>query len=56
MALILRLIKFKYFLTLIELILSIYLYYTFNLLVLLKDVYNLYYYNFKNRLLREDYN
>jgi hypothetical protein len=32
------------------------LYYTLNPLVLLKDVYSLYYYNSKNGLLREDYN
>jgi hypothetical protein len=56
MAFILQLIKFRHFLTLIKLILSIYIYYTLNLLVLLKDVYSLYYYNSENRLLREDYN
>jgi hypothetical protein len=56
MALISRLIKFEHFLTLIELMLFTHLYYTFNLLVLLKDIYSLYYYNSENRLLREDYN
>ena len=56
MALILQLIKFRHFLTLTELILSIHLYYTLNLLVSLKDIYSLYYYNSENRLLREDYN
>ena len=56
MALISQLIKFKHFLTLIELILSIYPHYTLNPLVLLKDIYSLYYYNSENRLLKEDRN
>jgi hypothetical protein len=54
MAPISRLTKFRHSLTLTEPMLSMHPRYILSLLVLLKDVYNLYYCNSENRSLRED--